>query len=301
MSSNDLIHRFIFDDCDIRGEIVSLGESYRTILGHHGYPSAVERLLGEFLAAVSLLSSTLKFDGIISLQARGNGPITTIMAECTHHNNLRGIVQLKDEQINDNAFPQQGRLPELLGTSTLFITIEPKRTENFQGKLERYQGIVPMEKDSLAECLEDYFAQSEQLSTRLWLAADSNTAAGLLLQALPQQLKTNAEENHTHWESITTLAATITDNELLTLNNTDLLYRLFHEEALRLFEPRSLSFACSCSRERSAGALLSLGRDEVEELLIEKGSVDIDCQFCNQHYHFTATEVRELLGGDVLH
>lgn len=301
MPSNDVLKRFIFDDCDIRGEIVSLGDSYREILSHNQYPPAIQKLLGEFLAAIGLLSSTLKFDGMIILQARGEGAISTIMAECNHHNNIRGIVRLNPAAELSSEIAERGSLQDLLGKGVLVITIEPKRGENFAGKLERYQGIVPLERDTLAGCLEDYFQQSEQLATRLWFAADGRQAGGLLLQALPHQLITNADDNKAHWETITTLADTVTNDEMLELDQDTMLYRLFNEQPVRLFEPRNLKFACSCSRERSEGALLSLGKDEVEELLIEKGSIDIDCQFCNQHYHFSADEVRKLLGGNVLH
>jgi len=301
MPTNDLLNRFIFDDCDIRGELVTLSESYRTILSHNNYPPAIQRLLGEFLAAVSLLSSTLKFDGMIILQARGEGAISTIMAECNHHNEIRGIVRLHKTVELSEELAHNGTLHDLIGKGVLVITIEPKRAENFAGKLERYQGIVPLERDTLAGCLEDYFQQSEQLATRLWFAADDKHASGFLIQALPQQLKTNADENRDHWETIVTLADTITSEELLTLDHNNILYRLFHEQPVRVFDPTQVTFSCSCSRERSASALLSIGAHEVEELLIEKGSIDIDCQFCNQHYHFDASEVRKLLGGDVLH
>jgi len=301
MPSNDLLNRFLFDDCDIRGELVTLGESYREILSHNEYPTAIQKLLGEFLAAVGLLSSTLKFDGMIILQARGDGVISTIMAECNHHNNIRGIVRLKDDAEITDHLAQHGSMQELLGNGVLVITIEPKRTENFGGKLERYQGIVPLERETLAGCLEDYFQQSEQLATRLWFASSSEYASGFLIQALPQQLKTNAEENKDHWETIEALADTITPEELLGLDHEQILYRLFHEQPVRVFDPTQVKFACSCSRERSESALLALGKDEVEELLIEKGSIDIDCQFCNKHYHFSPEDVRKLLGGSVLH
>ena len=301
MPSNDLLHRFLFDDCDIRGEIVTLGDSYREVLGHNPQAPAIHRLLGEFLAAVGLLSSTLKFDGKIILQARGDGPLSTIMAECNHHNNLRGIVRTNpDIELSDD-LAQHGTLQQLLGNGVLVITIEPQRSENFGGKIERHQGIVPMDADSLAGCLEHYFQQSEQLATRLWFAADQNTVTGFLIQALPQQLITNAEDNRDKWETIIALADTIKADELLQLDHSTVLYRLFNEQPLRLFEPKALRFACSCSRERSAAALLTIGKEEVEELLMEKGSIDIDCQFCNQHYHFAANEVRQLLGGGVLH
>ena len=301
MPSNDLLNRFIFDDCDIRGELVTLDKSYHEILEHNAYPPAIQKLLGEFLAAVGLLSSTLKFDGMIILQARGEGAISTIMAECNHHSNMRGIVRLNEEVELTEQLAQSGSILDLLGKGVLFITIEPKRTENFAGKLERYQGIVPLERDTLAGCLEDYFQQSEQLATRLWFAADTERASGLLIQALPNQLKTNAEENQNHWETIEALADTITPEELLSLDHELILHRLFHEQPVRVFEPRQVTFSCSCSRERSESALIALGIDEVEALLIEKGEIDIDCQFCNKHYHFSPADVRKLLGGSVLH
>jgi len=174
------------------------------------------------------------------------------------------------------------------------ITIEPERGE-------RYQGIVPMDSRQLAVCLQHYFQQSEQLDTRLWFAADDRHCSGLLLQALPRQLNTNAEDNQQHWETLCALADTVTPEEMLELEHGTLLFRLFHEEAPRMFEPKPISFGCSCSRERSANALMSLGRDEVEQLLVETGGIDIDCQFCNQLYHFDAPAVRELLGDSTLH
>jgi molecular chaperone Hsp33 len=301
MPSNDLLHRFLFDDCDIRGEIVTLGDSYREVLSHNPHAPAIQRLLGEFLAAVSLLSSTLKFDGKIILQARGDGALGTIMAECNFHNNLRGIVRVNSEAELNDELANQGSLKQLLGNGVLVITIEPQRRENFSGKLERHQGIVPMDADNLAGCLEHYFQQSEQLATRLWFTADNQSVTGFLLQALPQQLITDSDDNRDKWETITTLANTVKNEELLELDHSTVLYRLFNEHPLRLFEPKSLRFSCSCSRERSASALLSIGQAEVEELLVENGSIDIDCQFCNQHYHFSADEVRKLLGGNVLH
>jgi molecular chaperone Hsp33 len=301
MPSNDLLHRFLFDDCDIRGEIVTLGDSYREVLSHNPQVPAIRRLLGEFLAAVSLLSSTLKFEGRIILQARGDGPLSTIMAECNHHNSLRGIVRTHPDVELTEELANHGSLQQLLGNGVLVITIEPQRGENFGGKLERHQGIVPMDADNLSGCLEHYFQQSEQLATRLWFVADNDTATGFLIQALPQQLITNSDDNLDKWETITALAHTIKPEELLELDHATVLYRLFNEHTLRLFEPKALHFACSCSRERSASALLSIGKEEVEELLVEKGSIDIDCQFCNQHYHFAADDVRILLGGDTLH
>lgn len=290
MFDNDLLHRFLFDQCDVRGEIVTLSDSYREVLNNNPYPQGVRELLGEFLAAASLLSSTLKFNGLISLQAKGEGPVSMIMAECSHHRNLRGIVRLQDA--NDR--PQGQGLGELLGKGIMAITIEPE-----QG--ERYQGVVPMDSDSLAQCLEHYFYQSEQLKTRLWFAPGERACTGMMLQALPRQLHADEDENRDHWETLGTLASTVTSEELIELDHETLLYRLFNEYPLRLYEPVKLQFACSCSRERSANALLSLGREEVVALLAEKGRIDIDCQFCNQHYHFDAADVNDLLGDQTIH
>ncbi len=301
MPSNDLLHRFLFDDCDIRGEIITLGDSYREVLSHNPQQPAIHRLLGEFLAAVGLLSSTLKFDGKIILQARGDGAISTIMAECNHHNSLRGIVRLNSDIELSEELALNGNLQQLLGNGILVITIEPQRSENFGGTIERHQGIVPMDAEHLAGCLEHYFQQSEQLATKMWISADQDYVTGFLIQALPQQLITNEDDNRDKWETIVTLADTVKNEELLELEHPTVLYRLFNEHPLRLFEPKALRFSCSCSRERSASALLSIGKEEVESLLVEKGSIDIDCQFCNQHYHFAAEDVRRLLGGNVLH
>lgn len=291
MSNSDLLHRFIFDDCDIRGEIVSLEQSYQNVLEHNAYPDFIQRLLGEFLTAAALLSSTLKFDGIMTLQAKGNGPVSLIMAECSHHNTLRGIVRLADHA---GLTEETTALPDLIGQGILTITLDP-------AKGERYQGIVPLDADTLAGCLEHYFYQSEQLKTRLWLEANGERTGGLLLQALPRQQAKTDEINDEQWQTAITLAETVQRDELLNVAHSELLYRLFHELSVRLFSPKSLHFACSCSRQRSEEALRSLGRDDVEQLLVEQGVITVDCQFCNQVYRFEAADIRAMFGQDTLH
>lgn len=287
MCSKDLMHRFLFEETDIRGEIVTLSASYQQIVqNNQGLPSQVQKVLGEFVAAVSLLSSTLKFDGVISLQARGDGPVSMIMVECNHHSSVRGIARVNPEAAAD-AFDSED-LRQLLGSATLAITIDPD-------KGERYQGIVPLDSDKLSHCLEHYFSQSEQLATRFWFAADEENATGLMLQALPRQL-TSEEENAERWETAVHLADTVKPEELLELEHSTVLYRLFNEEEVRLFEPTALHFACGCSRERSANALISLGQVEVERLLQEQEMIKIDCQFCNQSYAFGATDMKTLFG-----
>jgi molecular chaperone Hsp33 len=275
---SDSILRFIFDTTDIRGEWVQLDQSYREALTHHHYPPAVRRLIGEFLAAVSLLAATLKFEGSIILQARSDGEIPLIMAEANSRQDLRAIVHGAEQAVSEDF---QG----LLGAGTLSITIDPVGRQ-------RYQGIVPLDGDSLAACLESYFRQSEQLPTRIWLAADGARAGGLFLQELPTAAA--VEERAAQWQHLNALAETVTPEELLTLPGDTLLHRLFHQEQLRLLRRESVQFRCSCSRERTESMLVSLGRDELEQILVEQGEVAVNCEFCNQLYRFAPAEVAAL-------
>jgi molecular chaperone Hsp33 len=287
MSSNDLMHRFLFDNTDIRGEVVTLADSYRQVIENNQHlPDNVKLILGEFAAAVSLLSSSLKFDGLISLQIRGEGPLSLIVAECSHHRAVRGIAQTNPEASFDDLAGTD--LRQLVGKAVLAITIDPEK-----GK--RYQGLVPVESGSLAECLQQYFAQSEQLPTHFWFAASAENVTGLMLQALPTQLAT-VDDNQDHWQTVVQLANTVKDQELLTLDHAEVLYRLFNEENVRLFEPSAIHFECSCSSERSANSLIALGREEFENLLVEQTIINIDCQFCNQSYTFSGDDMAELFG-----
>lgn len=290
MIDSDKLQRFIFDHCDIRGEIITLADSYRQVLATTDYPPAIRQLLGQFQAAAGLLSATLKFDGVITLQARGDGPLTLIMADCTRHRNLRAVAEYDP----DFDFEQAGGaacLNELIGSGQLSITIDAS-------KGERYQGIVPLEKATLADCLEDYFRQSEQLPTRIWLTADSNCAAGLLLQALPQQLTADEEQNRQQWEHLCKLAETIKAEEQLQLGHNELLYRLFHQDQLRLLDATELQFACSCSEQRTANMIKTIGRDELDGLLEEHGRIEVSCHFCNQQYLFSAGDIDRLFGDE---
>lgn len=272
MCDSDQIQRILFDDMDIRGVLVGLTDSYQKTLEHHTYPRQIRQLLGEMLAAVSLLSSNLKFEGRLVLQAQGTGAIRVLMAECNQQQDLRSIARF------DGVLPEGG-FGDLFENGQLAITIEPD-----QGK--RYQGVVSLEGDTLAECLENYFIQSEQLDTRIHLAADDQHAAGFMLQVLP--VKGEDEEN---WNRITQLAATLKDQELLELDNQTLLFRLFHEEPCRLYPPASLRFRCDCSRERSVASLKFLDKEELEEIIQEQGCIHVDCQFCNQRYSFSLADL----------
>lgn len=287
MSHADQLQRFIFEHSDIRGEILTLQDSYQRVLSNADYPAPIKQLLGEFMAAVGLLSATLKFDGVLTLQAQGSGPLSTIMTDCTRHHHLRAIARFDQ----DYHYKEAQTLQELIGTGTLSLTITPT-----QG--ERYQGIVPLEADNLSGCLEDYFYQSEQLTTRIWLSADAQTevprAAGLLIQALPNQKEADPEANKQLWEHVSQLAATVTPEEQLNLEHRELLYRLFHQDELRLFDPSPVQFACSCSEERISQALYSLGKKELQGILDEQGVIDIHCEFCHQHYGFHQADIDRL-------
>ncbi|MTI53030.1 MAG: Hsp33 family molecular chaperone HslO [Alcanivorax sp.] len=281
MNNADFKQRFLFPETDIRGELVRLDESLEAILGSHDYPLAVQGLVGEAVAAVALLAGTLKFSGRLSLQAQGRGPVSLLLAECTHDGQLRALAR------HDGEPDTAANIGALIGDGTMVITITPD-----QGR--QYQGIVPLEGDTLAQCLEGYFQQSEQLPTRLWLASGNGRAAGLMLQRLPDQVASR-ESNQLQWEHLEALAGTLKMEELLDLPAETVLRRLFHETPPRLPEPQPLRFGCTCSRERTENALLSLGADELKTLLDEDGEATLTCDFCLSQQHFDAVDLTELI------
>lgn len=281
MSATDATQRFLFDDSDIRGELVCLDTSFQEVVGGHDYPPAVRELLGEFLAAAVLLSTTIKFEGRLVLQVRGSGALSLVMAECTHDGDVRGIARYEGE-------PLTGTFRGLLGDGNLAITIEPRNGEP-------YQGIVSLDGASLAECLVRYFQQSEQLGTRFRFQVSGERAVGLLLQQLPASDGVDAERREEDWRRVQMLADTLEAGEMLTVDNGTLLHRLYHEESLRLFPPRAVRYHCSCSRDRTAAALLTIGREEVESILAEQHSVTMTCEFCGTVYRFPEEEIRLLL------
>ncbi|MCG8611524.1 MAG: Hsp33 family molecular chaperone HslO [Pseudomonadales bacterium] len=283
MNEHDLFHRFIFEEHEIRGELVRLEQSFIDAFAQSDYPEAVQTLLGEALAASVLLSGTLKFDGILSLQARGNGPVTLLMAECTHYRKVRAIAQYQDIPETVSSIQEQ------LGQGQLVITIDPE-------KGQRYQGIIPMEKPDLSSCLEDYFTQSEQLETTILLFCDETGAAGMLLQKLP-----GYREDDETWNRLETLARSITFEELRSLPAEQILHRLFHEEDVRLFPGEAVSFECSCSKARCTAAIEALGSDDAYTLVAEQGTITIDCQFCAETYTFKKEELDTIFHTPPLH
>ncbi|HXH02334.1 MAG TPA: Hsp33 family molecular chaperone HslO [Candidatus Competibacteraceae bacterium] len=275
---SDTLQRFLFERLGVRGELVQLAQSWRTVLERRDYPPVIRRVLGEAMAAAGLLYATIKFDGQLTLQLQGgNGLLHLLLVQCQADGTLRGLARWHGE-------PAPAPLAQLCGGGTLVLTLE-------SAKGERYQGLVAIHGNNLAGALEEYFDRSEQLPTRLWLAADGERAGGLLLQRLPGQSRGDADG----WNRIGMLAATLSEAELLGLDSGTLLRRLFHEEDLRLFEPQSLRFRCTCSRERIEAVLRSLGGQELRALLSERGKVGVDCEFCGQHYGFDAVDVEALL------
>lgn len=284
MSDADLKQRFLFPDSDIRGEIVRLEGALAPALGARDYPMAVQSLIAEALAAVVLMASTLKFRGRLSLQARGSGPVKLLLAESTDGFGIRGLAQLNGDQSCGDA----SSLSDLLGSDAVMaITIQPENGRH-------YQGMVPLEHDNLAHCLETYFQQSEQLPTRLWLAAGNGRAAGLLLQRLPEQVAP-ADQNDSVWQHVTTLADTLTLGELLDLPADTVLHRLFHEEPPQLPEAQRVRHTCTCSRERVTNSLITLGVTELQTILDEAGEAVLTCDFCQSSERFDAVDLQQLI------
>lgn len=277
-ADNDYLYRFVFEQFGVRGEFVCLGPSWQAVRGRHDYPLLVEQQLGKALTSVLLLSGTIKFKGSLILQLQGDGKLQALVAQATEQRTIRGMARF------DPSLREQPSVPEgqLLGQARLVLTAESPSGE-------RYQGIVPVEGGDVASAVEGYFVQSEQLPTRLWLAADDQHAAGLFLQRLPQ-----TDDDDEHWERVCMLADTIRDEELLSLDARVVLHRLFHEEDLRLFDPEPVAFRCSCSRERVGHAIASLGEGEVAQMLDEMGSIEVDCEFCNAHYVFDTVDAAAL-------
>ena len=275
---HDQLHRFLFDGSTIRGELVRLDATWEQLLNRQDYPQPIRTVLGEAAAATALLAATIKFDGVLTLQARGKGPLRMLVVECSGRRTLRGLARWRGN-LNGLTFP------ELVGDGTLVMTIDPGEGA------ERYQGIVELTGNSLSDCLQHYFDRSEQLPTRLWLGVSEQRAAGLLVQDMPGDALV---EDADAWDRVCTLADTVTETELLDLPATVLLRRLFHEEQVRLFEPQQWSFSCKCSRERVAGVLRSLGREELTRILEEETAIEVACEYCSDAYTFDAVDVEQL-------
>jgi molecular chaperone Hsp33 len=285
----DTLLRFLFHDAPVRGEVVRLQASWRQMVANHRYPAPVARLLGEMTAAAALLAANIKFDGALILQIQGNGPVRLLVVEVQPGMRLRATAKLRETAvIGEDATLQQLTNPN--GEARCAITLDPTGRRPGQ---QPYQGVVPLAGETIAEVLENYLRQSEQTESRLWLAADESAAAGVLLQKLPQEGGA-AKPDVDAWQRAGALTATLTREELLTLEAEALARRLYWEERLQHFPPAAPRFECNCSRERSGRMLLALGREEAESILAERGDVEITCDFCNARYAFDAVDVGQL-------
>jgi len=284
---SDKLHRFSLENLHVRGEWASLKSSWKEIQKTADYPEPLRHVLGEALAAISLLAESLKFDGSLILQIRGTQPVTMLVVQASSEGTVRAIAHWNGD------LPDNASFNELFGTGTMVISVEnnPKPGQN---KGERYQSLVSLDGESLADCLQEYFAQSEQLKTRLWLAADDDCVAGLMLQSLPSNTEPDIKDDQEGWNHATILADTLKSEELLTLDVQELLHRLYHEEDLRLYDSKPISFKCTCSQEKIDNAIYSLGETEANELLKEQGDISVDCEFCNTKYTLDEVDVKRI-------
>lgn len=277
----DQLQRFIFDQTAVRGNHVNLSSTVARALQHHNYPAVLKNALSELMVASALLAATLKMQGSLILQMQGKGALKLLVVECTSALEIRATAKWNGE-IADAAFL------DLLSQGHFVITLDPKDGG------QTYQGIVPIEGNSIAEILQNYMQRSEQIETRIWLASNDNQASGMLLQKLPEQLEIDTDT----WNRICHLADTTTDEELRTLDAPSLLHRLFHEEDVRLFDAQATQFKCSCTRKSVGNMLRMLGAEEIASILAERENIEVHCDFCNQAYLFDAVDAAQLLASD---
>lgn len=280
---DDVLHRFLLERAGVRGTLVRLGPAWHEVAARADYPPALHALLGEALAASALLTGNIKLDGALSIELKSSGALRLLFAECNDLGRLRGLARWNEplpEPLRLNALPE----------AVMAITIGNVERD------QRYQGLVDLQHAGLAESLENYFVKSEQLPARIVLAADAGHAAGLMLQKMPDEGGRDAALDDDAWNRIVHLTATLGADELLNTAPEQLLYRLYHEESVRLFEPRALEFGCNCSRERVTAMLRSLGRDEVDAALVARDDeIEVICEFCAQRYHFDRIDAEHLL------
>ncbi|HTQ35743.1 MAG TPA: Hsp33 family molecular chaperone HslO [Steroidobacteraceae bacterium] len=287
MSETDRLRRFLFEDAPLRGHWVRLTQSWREAREHQPLPPPALALLGESLAAATLVAASLKFKGTLTLQLLGSaGAISMLVAQATDQRTLRGVAHVADD-----AAARGAAFHDQIGGGRLVVSVE-------QGEgIAPWQGIVPLDGASLADCLAHYFEVSEQLPTAIVLAADGEAAAGLLLQKLPAPAREGEAAGagtQQLWEEVIALLATLGGGELLRTEPELLLRRLFGAHDLRLFGAEPVRFACSCDRERVAGLLRGMGRAEIDSILEEQGAVTVTCEFCKRPYRFDAVDAARL-------
>ncbi|MYM86164.1 Hsp33 family molecular chaperone HslO [Rugamonas sp. FT82W] len=300
ITGQDTLQKFIFDNAAVRGEFIDISATWREVLSRHAYPAPVKKLLGEMVAAAALLSANLKFNGSIIMQIHGDGPVRLLVVECDAELHLRATAKIDPEAV----IADDAKLPALLnahGKGRFIITLDP--ADKMPGQ-QPYQGIVPLDGDDVGTVIENYMLRSEQLDTKLWLAADDNVSRGLLLQKLPYNGgKTEAaplteDEALETWNRAVILGSTLKEEELLSTTIDVLMQRLFWEETIRVFDPLHPAFHCTCTREKVGNMLKMLGRAEVDSVLEEQGHVGVNCDFCGQHYDYDKVDCAQLFATD---
>ena len=294
-ASHVVIHRVSFATGPVRGQWIRLREVLSAANGHQTYPDNVAGLLGEMLAAVTLIADGIKFNGAVALQSRGSGPLTTVLAECRSRHLLRGIARWPDSA----TVPASGSLPELLGDGQLALTLIPEHSAHSDRRSYHtpYQGMVGITEQHLSDNLERYFADSEQLQTRLILAGTGESVTGLLLQRLPDAdnaTEIELDQNDAFWAEIGLLTATLSPEELTDLAPETLLRQLYAEYPLTLQPSRQVRFSCSCSRAKTSAAVSSFSRSELLELLEEQGEIRVTCEICGEIHRFDRIDVHLL-------
>ena len=287
----DTLQKFMFENSLVRGELIEISDAWHQVQSRRTYPAVVSAIMGEMMAAAALLSANLKFDGTIIMQIHGDGPVQLLVAECDATLRLRATAKLReDAEISEQAGLQQ--LVNAYGEGRFAITLDPADKKPGQ---QAYQGVVALEGESVATVIENYMMRSEQLDTRLWLAADDKVARGLLLQKLPDDGgKITPLADADVWNRTVTLASTLNQQELLGTDIMTLLQRLYWEETVRVFDPRHPTFHCGCSREKVGNMLKMLGREEIDSALADLGKLDINCDFCGQDYLFDPVDCMQL-------
>lgn len=282
MHSPDSLQRFMFEHAAIRGEIIHLDNTFQTILNQRDYPPRIKYLLGEALMACVFLISGLKFEGSVSIQFQGDHRLPLLLVQCNHQLHIRGFADFED------ALPEEEYDAALL-QGTMVINLTPDH------QTQTYQSIVPLTSTSMSDNLMHYFAQSEQLPTKIWFTVTDTHTAGILLQLMPDQ---NTIQREQFWEYAVHIGETITPEELLNLDNKTLLHRLYHETELRLYLEKPVQFKCRCTPQKMQNVLFTLGEKEVNTILKEKKHIEVRCEFCNQAYTFDAIDVALLFKQD---
>jgi molecular chaperone Hsp33 len=285
MSQFNVLNRYLFTDAHARGELVQLSSSFKSIVKNHNYPAGVEKLLGELLSATCLLTATLKFEGDITVQLQGDGPVGYMSVSGNNNQQMRGIAKMAEETSAET-------LQTLIGKGTMIITIRPNVGE-------AYQGVVALDKETLADCLAHYFEASEQIPTKIWLFSDTEQqlTAGALVQLLPDGdgSMENKEKQLSDFEHLCQLTNTIKSEAVFSLEAEALLYRLYHQEQVNIFEPQAVTYVCGCSADKCLSAISQIEPSEIKAILAEQGKISMTCDYCITTYDFDELSLQSFI------